>query len=65
MFDWYFSTLLIKPRIFNISVDTFSLNIFLYLLPQLLKNKTKKKVLSERYDIIEFLILLCLFHLMQ
>ena len=51
---WYCSILLIKPRIFSISIDSF-LNIFLSLLPNFLQIIQRTDVFSKKYDILRFL----------
>ena len=46
----------IKRRIFNISIDSSSLNIFSSLLRHLLQILERSNVLSQIYDILGFLI---------
>ena len=47
--------LLIKPRIFNISIDSSSLNIFSYSFPHLLQILERSNVLLQIYDILGYL----------
>ena len=59
-FFWYCSILLIKRRIFNILIDSSSLNIFSSLLAHLLQIIERTNVSSKMYDILGFLNFLCL-----
>ena len=45
----------IKPRIFNASIDSFSLNIFSYSFLHLLEIKERANVFSKMNDILVFL----------
>ena len=65
---WNSSIFLIKPRIVNISIDSFSLYIFSSLLPHLLQIIERNNILSKVHDILgdlNFLYLLNLIHLFQ
>ena len=55
----------IKTRIINISIDSYSLNVFSSLLPQLSQIKEKPNVLSKMCDILGFLNFLYLLQVMQ
>ena len=57
-FIWYFYIVLIKPRVFNVSFDSFSLNIFSSLFSQLLQILETSNVLSQTHDVLRFLKLL-------
>ena len=51
---WYFSISLIKPRIFNISIDSSSVKIFSSSFLHLLQITKRTDVFSKRYDISGF-----------
>ena len=51
---WYFSILLIRSRIFNISLDSASLNIFSSSFLHLMQILERSNVFSKRYDILGF-----------
>ena len=55
LFHLVFNVLLIKPRIFNISIDSSALNIFSSSLPHLLQILRRSGVLSQIYDTLVFL----------
>ena len=57
---WYCSIILIKTKIFNILIDSFSLNICSSLLPHLLQKIERTNVFSRMYDILGFLLFLYL-----
>ena len=54
-FHLVFYISLIKPRIFDKSIDSFSLNIFRSSLPRLLQTLKGSNILSQIYDILGFL----------
>ena len=51
---YYQPILLIKPRIFNFSIDSSSLNIFSSLLPHFSQIIERTNILSKIFDILGF-----------
>ena len=51
---WYFSTLLVKPRILNISINSSSLNIFSSSFFYLMEIIDRTSVFPKGYDILGF-----------